>query len=81
MKNEQTKEITNKSIKQLIAALNEGRIETLTAHLNRDGQIPPLQLTQGHVDCNAEANCHARRRLSRLAQVRALREERREGHP
>jgi hypothetical protein len=33
MKNEQIKEITSKAIDQLIAALNEGRSETLIAYL------------------------------------------------
>ncbi len=33
MKNEQIKEITSKAIEQLIAALNEGRSETLTSYL------------------------------------------------
>jgi len=33
MKNEQIKEITRKAIEQLIAALNEGPSETLTAYL------------------------------------------------
>jgi antirestriction protein ArdC len=33
MKNDQIKEITNKAIEQLIAALNEGRSETLAAYL------------------------------------------------
>jgi hypothetical protein len=33
MKNEQIKQITNKAIEQLTAALNEGRSETLTAYL------------------------------------------------
>ncbi len=33
MKNEKIKEITNKAIEQLIAALNEGSTKTLTAYL------------------------------------------------
>jgi len=33
MKNDKIKEITNKAIEQLIAALNEGRSEALTAYL------------------------------------------------
>jgi hypothetical protein len=33
MKNEKIKEITSKAIEQLIAALNEGRSETLTSYL------------------------------------------------
>ncbi|MCI0541687.1 MAG: ssDNA-binding domain-containing protein [Verrucomicrobiales bacterium] len=33
MKKEQIKEITSKAIEQLIAALNEGRSETLTSYL------------------------------------------------
>ena len=33
MKNDQIKEITSKAIEQLIAALNEGRSETLTSYL------------------------------------------------
>ena len=33
MKNQQIKEITNKDIEQLIAALNEGRSEALTSYL------------------------------------------------
>ncbi len=33
MKNQQIKEITSKAIEQLIAALNEGRSETLTSYL------------------------------------------------
>ncbi len=33
MKNDKIKEITSKAIEQLIAALNEGRSETLTSYL------------------------------------------------
>jgi hypothetical protein len=33
MKSEQIKQITNKAVEQLIAALNEGRSETLTQYL------------------------------------------------
>ncbi len=33
MKNKKIKEITSKAIEQLVAALNEGRSETLTAYL------------------------------------------------
>ena len=39
MKNEQIKEITNKAIEQLIAALNEGRSETLTRCLRAIGRF------------------------------------------
>ncbi|MCI0723064.1 MAG: ssDNA-binding domain-containing protein [Acidobacteria bacterium] len=39
MKNEKIKEITSKAIEQLVAALNEGRSETLTAYLSAMAQF------------------------------------------
>ena len=39
MKSEQIKQITNKAIEQLIAALNEGRSETLTQYLAAIGRF------------------------------------------
>jgi len=39
MKSEQVKQITNKAIEQLIAALNEGRSETLTQYLGAIGRF------------------------------------------
>jgi len=39
MKSEQIKQITNKAVEQLIAALNEGRSETLTQYLAAIGRF------------------------------------------
>ena len=39
MKSEQIKQTTNKAIEQLIAALNEGRSETLTQYLAAIGRF------------------------------------------
>ncbi len=39
MKSEQIKQITNKAIEQLVAALNEGRSETLTHYLAAIGRF------------------------------------------
>ena|SRR5947209_5005168 len=39
MKNEQVNEITSKAIEQLIAALNEGRTETLTRYVAAIGPL------------------------------------------
>ncbi len=46
MKSEQIKQITNKAIEQLIAALNEGRCETLTSYLGAIGRFIDLFLTR-----------------------------------
>ncbi len=45
MKNEQIKEITSKAIEQLVAALNEGRSETLTAYLTAMAKFHHLTRT------------------------------------
>ena len=42
MENERIKEITSKAIEQLIAALNEGRGETLTRYLRGIGRFIDL---------------------------------------
>ena len=46
MKNEQIKEITSKAIEQLIAALNDGRSETLTGYLREIGRFIDLLPTR-----------------------------------
>ena len=80
MKSEQIKQITNKATEQLIAALNEGRSETLTQYLAAIGRFHRYSLQQRHAHCIAEANGHARGGLSHLGQARAIREEGRPYH-
>lgn len=57
MKSEQIKQITNKAIEQLIAALNEGRSETLTQYLAAIGRFHRYSLLCGPQHRRLNVNC------------------------
>jgi hypothetical protein len=80
MKSEQIKEITEKATEQLVAALQQGRSEALTAYLKAIGRFPSLQPAQRVAYRYAETECQLRRGLSHLERPRPLRQEGREGH-
>ncbi len=80
MKSEQVKQITNTAIEQLIAALNEGRSETLTQYLAAIGRFHRYSLRNVMLIASQKANGDARGWVSHLAQAWAIREEGREGY-
>ena len=78
MKSEQIKEITNKAIEQLAAALvifTKGPQRSADAVPGGDWQIPSLQLAKRHAHRHAEANGNARGRLPHVAQAPPFRGE------